>query len=153
MAIQLWKEIQHRAMLELIGPWDIITTCITINQNVQQAAWLKIWPIFTTTWGKKSGTVHSHYETIHWNFFLITFSEYFDSFQSGAICLLRCLIFHFKRSFTQKYFHFCLWFVLAAGKSSSYDVVHILNVSLGTSNTQCAINFFKEHIAEEKNID
>lgn len=108
------------------------------------------WPIFTTTWGKKSGTVHSHYETIHWNFFLITFSEYFDSFQSDAICLLRCLIFHFKRSFTQKYFHFSLWFVLAAGKASSYDVVHILNVSLGTSNTQCAINFFKEHIAEEK---
>lgn len=42
MAIQLWKEIQNRAMLELIGPWDIITTCVTINQNVQQAAWLKM---------------------------------------------------------------------------------------------------------------
>lgn len=38
------------------------------------------------------------------------------------------------------------------GKVSSYDILHILNVSLGTSKTQHAINFLKEHI-EEKKID
>lgn len=80
----------------------------------------------------------------------IIFSEYFESFQSGAISLLSCPIFHFKNSFTQKYFHFSLWFVLAEGKASSYDIVHILNVSLGTSNNQHAIDIFKECIEEKK---
>lgn len=56
MAIQLQKEIWHRAMLELIGPRDIIPTCIIIKWNVQLATKMKIWPIFPTTWGKNLRT-------------------------------------------------------------------------------------------------
>lgn len=81
---------------------------------------------------------------------LLTFSEYSDSIQSSAILLRSCPIFHLKSSFTRKYFHFSLQFGFVLGKATSFDVVHILNVSLGISNTQHAIKFSKEPMAEEK---
>lgn len=77
--------------------WDIITTCITIKWNVQLAAGIKIWPISPTTWRKKSESVCSQCDNMLKIF--LTFSEYSNSLQSGALC--SCPIFHLKSSFTQ----------------------------------------------------